>query len=299
MKRSMILALALSMCLLAGCASPAQEDTPAVGPNTPAQEQSTQALSPSQAAPAEPVPTQPAPTEPPATEAAEEPTEPPYEIPSGVWLAGTDLGYSNYYQFDPQAQSGSYVSLEYGLGMDFTYDGSGNELVFSLDDHDTPMAATVEQTGEEEFTLVWEDSLPEKLTFVGEGTLEDFPFYSNAELAELAGEHYARVTEEEIPSQSGTLTNEDNTVTVQLYDNLGDHNSTAAWYIVDRFTATGTDLLTGEEIDLLAEFPEEEEPSTQPEAPVEEPTEEVTTEEVPTEEAATEEAPAETANELA
>ena len=54
------------------------------------------------------------------------------------------------------------------------------------------------------------------------------------------------------------MTNEDNTVTVQLYDNLGDHNSTAAWYIVDRFTAEATDLFTGEDFALEeaeAEFP--------------------------------------------
>jgi hypothetical protein len=253
----MILALALSVCLLGSCSSPVQE-TPDAVLNAPAQDQSaatvpTQEITP---APTEPIPTESAVSQEP--EVPEEPSEPLYEIPSGVWLAGTDLGYSNYYHFDAQEQSGSYVSLEYGLGMDFTYDGSGNELVFSLDSHDSPVAATVEQTGEDEFTLVWEDSLPETLTYVGEGTLEDFPFYSNAELAELAGEHYARLTEEEIPELSGTLTNEDNTVTVQLYDNLGDHNSTAAWYIVDRFTAEATNLLTGEEFALEeseAEFP--------------------------------------------
>ena len=284
----MILALALSVCLLGSCSSPAHK-TPDAGLNAPAQDQSVADVPTSADSPA---PTEPIPTEPPQTEVTEVPTEPAeplYEIPSGVWLAGTDLGYSNYYHFDAQEQSGSYVSLDYGLGMDFTYDGSGTELVFSLVDHETPIAATVEPSGEDEFTLVWEDSLPEKLTYVGEGTLEDFPFYSNAELAELAGEHYASLTGEEVPSQSGTLTNEDNTVTIQLYDNLGDHNSTAAWYIVDRFTATGTDLLTGEEIDLLAEFPEEDaEVSTEPEAPVEEPTEETTTEEAPTEEIPTE-----------
>ena len=36
-------------------------------------------------------------------------------------------------------------------------------------------------------------------------------------------------------------TNEDGTVTIQVYENLGDHNSTAAWYTVDRVTAQGTD----------------------------------------------------------
>lgn len=28
---------------------------------------------------------------------------------------------------------------------------------------------------------------------------------------------------------------------IQIYENLGDHNSTAAWYTVDWITGTGTD----------------------------------------------------------
>lgn len=37
--------------------------------------------------------------------------------------------------------------------------------------------------------------------------------------------------------------------TIQLYDNMGDHNSTCDWYIVDLDTATGTDMM-GNNIDL-------------------------------------------------
>jgi len=42
----------------------------------------------------------------------------------------------------------------------------------------------------------------------------------------------------------------DGTVTFQLYDELDDHISTAAWYVIDRFTAKGKDGNTDEEIDL-------------------------------------------------
>ena len=248
MKRNLIYAAALAaLLLLSGCDRTAQEETPPPQQSAPVQSQ-----------PADPAPAQdavPAPEELPEEEPA--PSEPVYEMASGVWLAATDLGYSNYYYFNAEEQSGSYVSLEYGLGMPFCYEGSGDALVFHLEGHEEPQPAVVEAAAENAFTLKWENSLPETLTYIGEGTLDDFHFYSNNDLAMLAMERYTEDSGE-TPSQAGAMTNEDNTVTVQLYDNMGDHNSTAAWYIFDRFTATGTDLLTGEEIDLLEE----------PEAPI-------------------------------
>lgn len=178
---------------------------------------------------------------------------PIYEIPSGVWLAGTDAGYSNYYHFDSEEQSGSYVSLDYGLGMPFSYDGAGNDLVFLMGEEQAEQAATVEPFSDDEFTLVWENGLPETLTYVCAGSFEDFHFYTNDELCQMAEEYYA-LENDAVPGSSATMTNEDNTVTVQLYDNLGDHNSTSAWYVVDRFTAVATDLTSGETVDFLEEL---------------------------------------------
>jgi len=257
MKRNLIYA-ALSLCLLmAGCGG--EQDTPAP---TPASPSNLVAVEP---APAEEDISAPVEESPAEIETPAEP-EPPYEMASGVWLAATDVGYSNYYYFDAQAQTGSYVSLEYGLGMPFSYSGDGDELVFHLEGHDAEMPATVDHVDEERFDLLWEDSLPETLHFVSEGTLEDFHFYSNNELAMLALEHYTEANGD-APSQIGSMTNADNTVTIQLYENLGDHNSTAAWYVVDRFTATGVDLTSGEQVELL---PAEEEVPQEPEFPVEE-----------------------------
>lgn len=275
MKRSLIFAAALSVCLLfaGGCdravveepeqeapaAAPAADPQPSVPAPAPAEEVS--------APEAEPV----------ETETPEQPVEEeiPFEMAKGVWLALTDVGYTNYYYFDPETHSGSYVSLEYGLGMPFTYGGNEQELVFRLEGHEQDMTAAVEELGEGDFALIWTDSLPEKLAFVGEGTLEDYPFYSNVRLTEMALEHYVvhtNASEEDMEGMTGAaMTNVDNTVTVQLYRNLGDHNSTAAWYVVDRFTATGTDLTSGEEIDLLNCRVQEQEGESEQELPVEEP----------------------------
>ena len=50
---------------------------------------------------------------------------------------------------------------------------------------------------------------------------------------------------------SAAQTNEDGSVSIQVYENLGDHNSTAAWYTVDRLTAAGTDG-SGQEVALAS-----------------------------------------------
>ena len=51
------------------------------------------------------------------------------------------------------------------------------------------------------------------------------------------------------PSQVSSDVNQDGTVSIQLYDNMGDHNSTSAWYTVDPKTAVGTDIMENK-IDL-------------------------------------------------
>jgi len=277
MKRHLIYA-ALSLCLLlAGC-SGGQQEQPAPTPAPPGDP-----------VVADPAPEQedvPAPVEEPQVE-IEQPveTEPPFRFRPGIWLAQNDVGYSNYYHFEADTPSGSYVSLEYGLGMPFTYEGPEEDLIFRLEGQEDEKNAAVSYTDDENFTLNWTDSLPEKLSFVGEGTLEDYPFYCNAELSEMALDHYA--VHYDIPTEElegltgGAMTNVDNTVTIQLYENLGDHNSTAAWYVVDRFTATGTDLTSGEEIDLL-------------DCRMDEPVEDAPIEDAPAEEPSTESPEAET-----
>lgn len=247
MKRHLIYA-ALTLCLLAGCGS--EKEQPAPVP-TPASPSDLQVVEPAPAEEEIPAPIDETHTAPEAP--AEE--KPAFQFRPGIWLAQNDVGYSNYYHFEPDTPSGSYVSLEYGLGMSFTYEGTAEALTFHLEGHDEEKTACAEIIDDEKFTLNWADSLPETLSFVGEGTLEDHPFYCNAKLSEMALDHYAvhyGIPPEELEGMTGgAMTNVDNTVTIQLYQNLGDHNSTAAWYVVDRFTATGTDLTSGEEIDLL------------------------------------------------
>lgn len=294
MKRSTIIAaaLCLSLFLLNGCSE--QEAEPLSQPPQEAVET------------AAPAPVAPPVQETPAAQPESPAAAPVHHIPTGVWLAQTDVGYSNYYYFNSEEQNGSYRSLDYGLGMDFNYEGSGDELVFLMGDDAEAQSAVIEHAEGDSFTLLWENNLPETLEFISEGTLEDFHFYSNDALTRLATAHYVR-SGNEPTSLAASITNEDNTVTVQLYDNLGDHNSTSAWYILDRFTATGTDLMNGMEIDLLEHLnpPAKEELPAEGEATAEEEqlpavgeevttpeTEEPTVDELPAVDAIVEETPA-------
>ena len=67
---------------------------------------------------------------------------------------------------------------------------------------------------------------------------------------------------------------------------IWDHNSTSAWYVLDRFTATGTDLMNGMEIDLLEHLnssPDEEQLPAEGEEIETPETEEPTADELPAE----------------
>lgn len=72
--------------------------------------------------------------------------------------------------------------------------------------------------------------------------------YSIDALCEMALDYYEALTGYR-PSQVAGGKRDDGMVVIQLYDNLGDHNSTSDWYTVDPMSAVGTNTM-GETIDL-------------------------------------------------
>ena len=152
----------------------------------------------------------------------------------GTWLS--DGG--RYYFFDEGAATGRTASLDDGTGVGFSYVLNGTEAVFTMGAADSAAACTVSRRGED-VVLEWADGAAERLTYVsGEGS-DTFQFYSNQELEELALAYYKETSGAEDTGNltAAAQTNDDGTVTIQVYENLGDHNSTAAWYTVDRRTA--------------------------------------------------------------
>ena len=193
-----------------------------------------------------------APTQPPAA-SDNTTTETPSALPDenaaftpGAWLS--DGG--QYYFFDEGDTTGRTASLEDGTGVGFTYSMVGTEATFSMGGADNASSCTVNRDGDT-VTLVWVDGTTEKLTYVSEQGSDTFQFYSNQELADLALNFYKENNNAQDNQNlvSAAQTNDDGSVSIQVYENLGDHNSTAAWYTVDRMTATGTDS-SGNDVDL-------------------------------------------------
>ncbi|MBR4260945.1 MAG: DUF3298 domain-containing protein [Clostridia bacterium] len=73
-------------------------------------------------------------------------------------------------------------------------------------------------------------------------------FYTPTELEKMALDYYEAKTGYR-PSQVASDVNQDGTVSIQLYDNMGDHNTTSDWYTVDAKTAVGENIMK-EKIDL-------------------------------------------------
>ncbi len=163
----------------------------------------------------------------------------------GTWLS--DKG--QYYFFDEDGTSGRTESLKDGTGVAFEYSLSGSSAEFNFGGEGDALGCSVSQEGGV-ITLDWADGDTEKLKFVSPLGSDEFKFYTNDELASMALSYYKSNSGE--PSDgllSAAEANADGSVTVQIYRSLGDHNSTAEWYTLDRITASGTDS-AGNAVDL-------------------------------------------------
>ncbi len=165
---------------------------------------------------------------------------------AGTWLS--DLG--QYWFFDPDGATGRTASLEDGTGVGFTYTLDGHQASFAMGGADSSQSCDVTQ-GEGTLTFQWEDGGTERLTYVSQQGSGQFQFHSNRELCDLALAYCKKQNGAQNNENltAAAQTNEDGTVTIQVYENLGDHNSTCAWYTVDRTTAQGSDG-NGQAVDL-------------------------------------------------
>lgn len=72
--------------------------------------------------------------------------------------------------------------------------------------------------------------------------------FTTEQLKNMALDYYEAKTGYR-PNSVSLRVNADDSISIQLYDNMGDHNSTSDWYTVDKETAVGTDIM-GNKIDL-------------------------------------------------
>lgn len=166
---------------------------------------------------------------------------------AGTWLAKSK-DTAAYYFFDADGVSGRTASLETGMGVGFSYTVDGERIVFRMGSADAKQQGVLSITDDTAAAITWEDGREESMTFVSEQGSDAFHFFSNEELCAMATAYYKETTGEAAPQAAADL--EFETVTIQLYHNLGDHNSTCAWYQVNRITGKGTDVNSGQEINF-------------------------------------------------
>lgn len=251
MKKYLAIIAAAGM-LLTGCqsdkvSSPAEESSGAA--SAVEQETSPADTSAENTPTAEPDVTTAQPTSESQTAQTSTSTEAPVFKP-GVWR-----GNSEYILFYSDGTGGATCDFEYGIGVPFEYEYGDGNIVFHMGAADNNTIAVPSDIAEDSVTLTWEDGTAEKFVFVSDNA-EGFHFYTNEELVQIAQRYYkANSPEGYVPGMAGTQNNDDGTVTIQLYDTLEDHNSTSAWYTIDRVTLTGSDDMTGSAV-IMSDYAE-------------------------------------------
>jgi hypothetical protein len=186
------------------------------------------------------------------SEAAASQPEQSAAFKAGTWLA-YGAGEYTYYFFDADGSSGSTARQADDMGLGFTYTVNGTDVVFCMGSADNPAPGTLTVMDEEHLTLQWSEGIQEELTYLSADTADSFRFYSDNDLCDLALAYckaHAEPTDDLSGLVAATAVNEDGSVGIQDYENLGSHNSTYTWFTVDRQTAVGTDDTTGEAVDL-------------------------------------------------
>ncbi|MDE5768079.1 MAG: hypothetical protein K2H82_01715, partial [Oscillospiraceae bacterium] len=158
---------------------------------------------------------------------------------TGIWWA-TGANGDRYFYFQATEHQGSFRDQENGIGQEFSYEANGNSVTFHIGSPADSTQASVSFTDSRTVVITWQNGSSETLVYQNAGGFDTFQYYSNIQLCEMAL-NYCEAHENYRPEMVGAAVQSDGKILIQLYDNLGDHNTTTAWYTVDRFTAQGTD----------------------------------------------------------
>lgn len=246
MKKMLILLSAVLLC--AGCQSKQNETASQPSDASSAESSVTSAVTSSvtSAATAETLPEDTGEATQTSTVTAEPTAESQTEY---LFLPGVWRGEDSYFFFHEDG-SGQLLTFEYGIGVGFQMEPfTGDSVTFHMGAADNNTVFGVSDVTGESVTLTTDDGTNDTLVYVCEGDSETFSFYSNEEAQTLALSFYQAQTGY-TPQYAAVQNNADGTLTIQLYDEVDGHNSTSAWYTVDRVTLVGTDDMTGETVDL-------------------------------------------------
>lgn len=178
----------------------------------------------------------------------QETAEPSGEIDlRGVWECFSEAcPNGRYYLFYADGTGGAALDMEYGIGVALEYTIDKTAATFCLGAPDVVETAQLTLSGDE-LIISWDSMGEETLTKVTDSA-DDFVFLSNVELAELAISYCKAINGIE-PVTYTTATLPEGMVSINLFENE-EGAEPCAEYTVDRFTAIGTDDLSGEPVNL-------------------------------------------------
>lgn len=110
---------------------------------------------------------------------------------------------------------------------------------------DSNQETTTKKEGSQETT-----TLKTEETSAEGATKSESKEYTDDELMKMAMDYYQRHNNYKPGFCAIDGATSDGKVTIQLYDLVDDHNSTCAWYEIDRKTATGKDTILDTDVDL-------------------------------------------------
>ena len=176
-----------------------------------------------------------------------------YGFRSAVWLAkDPETDTERYFRFYDD-HNGVVLNQENGMGVGFTCDLTADSGTFHFGAPDASETVKFIWNDADSLSLIWDSGKREGMLFLRENGVEEYPFFSNEQLAAMALDYYEGHTGYR-PSMAATIINLDEQIAIQLYDVVGDHISTSDWYTVDRYTAAGTNV-TGDPVDLTQPVP--------------------------------------------
>ena len=165
----------------------------------------------------------------------------------GIWWSFI-RDNDSYYEFSTDG-TGTQKWQSDGTEANFTYYMDNGDFVMSYSSGPERRAKT-EERGDGAILTFEDDGHTEELVYMGNITFDEFTFFSDETIGELARAYYVKHSGGYEPAYCDVeYSTENNDRVVHLYDIVDDHSATANWYYIDRFTCKGKDFFE-KEVDL-------------------------------------------------
>ena len=164
---------------------------------------------------------------------------------TGVYL-GRATDWTERFFFFTSDAGGNCFAQENSAEEPFTVTMDGKEkAVFHIGE--STDSAELFWIDDKTVLALWESGVSETLTKVAEDPA-GFRFYSSEALSNKALDVFTQKNGYR-PALTDVILNADDTISIKLYDEVDGHTATCDWYVVDRYTGIGTNML-GDPVDL-------------------------------------------------